>query len=91
MTSWLVSLNWSIELRGDVLELGEENPRLRPFAVLAEFDVADHGRETVAVHIGGERYLIEAFGAFDRLGKHLARRISRAAGRTGPNGSMPAP
>src|SRR5665213_641011 len=30
-------------IAGDMLELGEENARLRPFAVLAERDVADHG------------------------------------------------
>ena len=60
----------------EMLELGEEHPRFSPFAVFAEFDVADHSREAVAVHIGGELDLIEGFGAFDRLRHDLARRVT---------------
>ena len=65
-----------------MLELGEEDPRLRPLAVLAEGDIADHGLEGVAVHVGGDLDLIEALGVFDRLGQHLSRGIAER--REGP-------
>ena len=61
---------------GDVLELREHLTRFRPFAVLAECDVPNHGLERIAVHIGGELVIIGALSRFHRLGEHLPRRIA---------------
>src|SRR4029453_5340701 len=43
-----------------VLDLGPDHARLRPFAVLAEREIAGHGFEARLVHVGGELVVIEA-------------------------------
>src|SRR5580700_7652056 len=70
-------------IAGDVLELGEKHTGLRPFAVLAERDVTDHGMEGVAMHISRERGLVGAFCAFHRLLQRLPGRIGEW--RKGPS------
>src|SRR4029077_10920226 len=44
----------------DMLELGEDYPRLRPFPILAEGNLADDGTEGVAAHVVGYCDLAEA-------------------------------
>jgi len=66
---------------------GEEDARLRPLASLRS-DIADHGLEGVAAHVGGELGVVEALGAFDRLGQDLSGRIAERRERPAA-GSMP--
>src|SRR5262249_17293511 len=55
----------------DVLELDLQHARLRPFALGAEFHVADHGLEGAGADVVAELGIIEALGPFDRLRQHL--------------------
>src|SRR6185437_8408258 len=55
----------------DVLELHLEHPRLRPFAFLAELDVAIHRLEGVRADVVGDLLLIEALRLRHGLGQDL--------------------
>src|SRR5580698_1036423 len=56
----------------EMLELSEEHPRLGPFAVFAESDVADHSLDGVGTQPGCDLGLIGALRAFNGLCKRLA-------------------
>ena len=58
-----------------VLDLGPDHARLRPFAVLAEREIAGHGLEARLVHVVGELVVVEALGLGHRLRQDLAGRI----------------
>src|SRR5258706_13951919 len=60
----------------DVVELNLQHPRLRPFAVLAELDVAKHGLERAGTDVVGELLVLNAFSRRDRLLQHLELRIT---------------
>src|SRR5258706_8524846 len=51
----------------DVVELHLHHPRLRPFAVLAELDVAEHGLERTHANVVGKLLVLDASGLRDRL------------------------
>src|SRR5579862_1330806 len=55
----------------DVLELNSQDLRGRPFALVAEFDVADDSLKGVGADVVGELVLVEALGALDGLGEDL--------------------
>src|SRR5215475_14106016 len=68
-------------VRHDVLELREQGPRLRPLAVLAEGDVAQHGREPMRMDVLREPAVVEAAGFLHGRCENLTGRI--AEGREG--------
>src|SRR5580692_1089756 len=55
----------------DVLELHQQQPRLRPLAFLVEADVADDRIESVLVDVIGELAVIQTAGRLDRLFEDL--------------------
>jgi hypothetical protein len=65
-----------------MLELGEDDPRFRPFPILAEGNLADDGTEGVAAHVVGYCDLVQALCAFDRLRQHLPGGVAQR--RKGP-------
>src|SRR5438093_596108 len=55
----------------DALPLHFEHARFRPFAVLAEADVADDRLERLAMHEVRHLFMVERLGALDRAAEHL--------------------
>src|SRR5258707_11720835 len=60
----------------DAMELDLQYPPLRPFAVLAEFDVADDGLEGVGTEVVGELLVFDALRSLDGLRQHLELRVA---------------
>jgi hypothetical protein len=62
---------------GDTLELGPDDARFAPLAIVAKGNFADDRIEDVAMHVFGELALVEAAGRLHGLGENLAAGIAK--------------
>src|SRR6476469_331094 len=60
----------------DPAELRLEDPRLRPFAALAERHIADDGLECRFAQVVGQFGVVDAFGCRDRLSENVEIRVA---------------
>src|SRR6478752_9301296 len=60
----------------DPAELRLEDPRLRPFAVLAKRNIADDGFECGLAQVISEFGVVDAFGCRDRLSENVEIRVA---------------
>src|SRR5438309_1759446 len=60
----------------DILELGEEHARFRPFSIVTERNVSDHGPKTMAADILCPLAVVEAPRCLHRLRQYLTRGVA---------------